>query len=75
MGGTYTLTVWGYGDSTGTYEIVITDATPDEGEITIGVDQPGSIDAAGERDIYTFTAPPNQIVYLDRIQSSFNGRR
>jgi hypothetical protein len=73
-GGTYTLTVYGWADSTGTYSFKLWDVPPPETfEFTIGDTisdgvpgaGAGNIESPGVQDIYTFTAEAGQTIYLD----------
>jgi hypothetical protein len=73
-GGTYKLVVSGYANVTGTYSFklwpVLTDQsfalntgdTLTNGSPSAGA---GNIESPGARDIYTFTAPPGQVVFFE----------
>ncbi len=81
LGGEYTLTVWGYQTTTGTYQFQLRSNPPDEFAIAIGDiikdGQPssgaGRIEIPGNRNRYTFTATPNQRVYFDDRDASRSG--
>ena len=73
-GGTYTLTVNGYGDEVGTYQFQIWDVPVDDPfAINIGdvisdgnpVAGAGNIETPGVWDTYTFTATPDQTIFFD----------
>jgi hypothetical protein len=74
LGGTYTLTVFGDADVTGTYQFQVWDVpAPQTFTFNIGdvisQDTPGegagNIESPGARDIFTFTAEAGQTVYFD----------
>jgi RHS repeat-associated protein len=71
VGGTYTLTVLGEGDQTGTYGLVVRSVDHDgPTSILIGQAVSGAIDTPGQKDLYTFSAPQDQIVILDQTATS-----
>ena len=81
-GGTYTLTVDGNLDSTGTYRFQLWNVPPPQQfAIAIGdvisnsVPGPGAgnIETPGVEDVYTFTAQAGQSVYFDAQASSVSG--
>ena len=77
-GGTYTITVEGAGQGTGTYSFKIWNVpTPQQFTIAIGYTVSdgvpgvgaGNIETPGVQDIYTFTALSGQVVYFDELNT------
>jgi hypothetical protein len=75
-GGTYTLTVYGDEDVTGTYQFQVWDVPAPQtftfnisDVISDGVPQAGAgnIESPGARDLFTFTAQAGQTVYFDTL--------
>ena len=72
-GGTYTITVYGLADATGTYQFTIWSVTNQffstaiGQPVTNGVPLPGAgnLETPGTKDVYTFTAAPGQTVFFD----------
>ncbi len=80
--GAYTLIVSGIANATGTYSLKIWPVTDQSftlnvGDlITNGLPGPGAgiIESPGDHDVYTFTASPQQLVYLQDLGSNPNGQ-
>ena len=76
LGGTYTIEVYGIGDTTGTYAFVLWELNAPE-SFAIGLDEvvsdgvpapgAGNIEEPGAIDRYTFTGIAGSIVYVDEI--------
>jgi plastocyanin len=81
LGGNYTLTIWGYRETTGAYQFQLRSNPPDTFAIDIGAviknGQPGAgagnIELPGNGNKYTFVATANQWVYFDDQNSSRSG--
>ncbi len=67
LGGFYTLTVLPEGSATGTYSFRLVDASPIEREIQLGEIVQGAVDAdhPGQKQLYRFSAPAGQVIFLD----------
>ena len=73
VGGVYTLTILGEGGNTGTYDFRVAPVTDDAGVVAVGGAVTGVLDVPGDRDRWTFTAAPGQVVSLDQTACSNAG--
>jgi RHS repeat-associated protein len=68
--GTYTLMIGGKTNATTTESFQFRVTTPQT--LTLGSTVPGSINAAGKQDIYTFNGTPGQRLFFDSLTGSSN---
>ena len=70
LGGDYELLILGESAAKGTYEFRLAPVIDDESAISIGDSLSGSIEQPGSRDVYTFSAAPGAVVFLDVTATS-----
>ncbi len=73
LGGDYTLTVLGEGAATGSVDFILVTGTAVDTAVSLGDTIVESISQAGEVRRYTFTAPANRELSIDRLSSSNAG--
>ncbi|MGE3164653.1 MAG: putative Ig domain-containing protein [Planctomycetota bacterium] len=68
--GMHTLSVVGEAGAVGTYEFRLVGLVDGGGPIAIGDTVSSALAEPGEKDVYVFTASPNQVISLDQLATS-----